>query len=66
MIGSATGGKAGQSAVIGGAIGAVAGNLWSKRMEDKRQAMERASAGTGIQVAKTADKYREALQRLTG
>jgi outer membrane protein OmpA-like peptidoglycan-associated protein len=55
VIGSATGGKAGQSAVIGGAIGAVAGNLWSKRMEDKRQAMERASAGTGIQVAKTAD-----------
>ena len=55
VIGSATGGSAGQSAVIGGAIGAVAGNLWSKRMEDKRQAMERASAGTGIQVAKTAD-----------
>lgn len=55
VIGSATGGRAGQSAVIGGAIGAVAGNLWSKRMEDKRQAMERASAGTGIQVAKTED-----------
>ena len=46
VLGSATGGRAGQSAVIGGAIGAVAGNLWSKRMEDKRQALERASAGT--------------------
>lgn len=55
VLGSATGGRAGQSAVIGGAVGAVAGNLWSKRMEEKRQAMERASAGTGIQVAKTAD-----------
>jgi outer membrane protein OmpA-like peptidoglycan-associated protein len=55
VIGSATGGKAGQSAVIGGALGAIAGNLWSKRMEDKRKAMEQATAGTGIEVARTAD-----------
>jgi outer membrane protein OmpA-like peptidoglycan-associated protein len=55
VLGSATGGRAGQGAVLGGAVGAVAGNLWSKRMEEKRQAMERASAGTGIQVAKTTD-----------
>lgn len=55
VIGKATGGKAGQSALIGGALGAVAGNLWSKRMEDKRVAMERASAGTGIAVERTAD-----------
>lgn len=55
VIGSATGGKAGQGAVIGGAVGAVAGNLWSKRMEDKRREMERATAGTGIEVARTAD-----------
>ncbi|MBX3638682.1 MAG: OmpA family protein, partial [Rubrivivax sp.] len=54
-IGAATGGKAGQGAVIGGAVGAVAGNLWSKRMEDKRREMERATAGTGIEVARTAD-----------
>ncbi|MBX3602067.1 MAG: OmpA family protein [Rubrivivax sp.] len=54
-IGAATGGKAGQGAVIGGAVGAVAGNLWSKRMEDKRREMERATAGTGIEVACTAD-----------
>ena len=40
-------------ALIGGAIGAVAGNLWSKRMEDKRAAMERATAGTGIEVQRS-------------
>jgi outer membrane protein OmpA-like peptidoglycan-associated protein len=55
VIGAATGGSAGQSAVIGGAVGAVAGNLWSKNMEDKRKAMETATAGTGIEVARTQD-----------
>jgi outer membrane protein OmpA-like peptidoglycan-associated protein len=55
VLGSATGGKAGQSAVIGGAIGAVAGNLWSKHLEDKRKALATASAGTGIEVDRTAD-----------
>jgi outer membrane protein OmpA-like peptidoglycan-associated protein len=55
VIGAATGGKAGTGAAVGGAVGAVAGNLWSKRMEDKRVAMERATAGTGIEVARTAD-----------
>jgi outer membrane protein OmpA-like peptidoglycan-associated protein len=52
-IGSATGGKAGQSAVVGGAIGAVVGNLWSKRMEDKREAVAKAAAGTGVEVVRT-------------
>lgn len=55
IIGSATGGKPGQSAAIGAAVGAVGGNLWSKRMEDKRKAMEQATAGTGISVERTAD-----------
>ena len=55
LIGAATGGSAGQSAVIGGGVGAVAGNLWSKNMEDKRKAMEAATAGTGIEVARTQD-----------
>jgi outer membrane protein OmpA-like peptidoglycan-associated protein len=55
VIGSITGGSAGQGALIGGAIGAVAGNLWSKRMEDKREALAKASAGTGIEVARTGD-----------
>lgn len=55
VIASATGGKAGTGAVAGAAIGAIGGNLWSKRMEEKQRAMERATAGTGIEVAKTAD-----------
>ena len=55
LLGSATGGKAGTGAVAGAAVGAIAGNLWSKRMEDKRVAMERATAGTGIDVVKTQD-----------
>lgn len=55
VLGSITGGKAGTGAVIGGAAGAVAGNLWSKRMEDKRRAMEQATAGSGVQVARTGN-----------
>ena len=55
VLGKATGGKAGTGAVIGGVVGAVGGNLWSKRMEDKRREMERATAGTGIDVARTPD-----------
>jgi outer membrane protein OmpA-like peptidoglycan-associated protein len=55
VLGSATGGKGATGAVIGGAIGAVAGNVWSKKMEDKRVAMERATQGTGIEVARTPD-----------
>jgi outer membrane protein OmpA-like peptidoglycan-associated protein len=55
IIGSVTGGSAGRGAVIGGAVGAVAGNLWSKRMEEKRAALARASEGTGVEVARTAD-----------
>jgi outer membrane protein OmpA-like peptidoglycan-associated protein len=55
VISAATGGKAGTGAVAGGVVGAVAGNLWSKRMEDKRKAMEKATQGTGVSVARTAD-----------
>jgi outer membrane protein OmpA-like peptidoglycan-associated protein len=55
VIGSATGGSAGTGAVIGGALGAVAGNLWSKNMEEKRVAMEKATQGTGVTVARTTD-----------
>ena len=55
VLSSATGGRAGTGAVVGGALGAVAGNLWSKRMEDKRAAMEQATAGTGIDVSRTND-----------
>jgi len=55
ILSSATGGKAGTGAVLGGAVGAIAGNQWSKRMEEKRQAMEQASRGTGVEVTRTAD-----------
>jgi outer membrane protein OmpA-like peptidoglycan-associated protein len=55
VIGAATGNNAGRGAVIGAGVGAIAGNLWSKRMEDKRRAMAAASAGTGIEVARTED-----------
>jgi outer membrane protein OmpA-like peptidoglycan-associated protein len=55
VLSKATGGNAATGAVVGGAIGAVAGNLWSKRMEEKRTEMQRATQGTGIDVAKTQD-----------
>ncbi|MEY4560918.1 MAG: hypothetical protein RLZZ618_195 [Pseudomonadota bacterium] len=55
VISSATGGKAGTGAVVGGALGAIAGNLWSKRQEDRRQALEQASRGTGVDVTRTDD-----------
>jgi outer membrane protein OmpA-like peptidoglycan-associated protein len=55
VLSSATGGKAGTGAVAGAAVGAIAGNLWSKRMEEKKRAMEQATAGTGIEVAKTPE-----------
>lgn len=55
ILSAATGGKAGTGAIIGGALGAVAGNVWSKRMEEKRQAMEAATKGTGVEVTRTPD-----------
>jgi outer membrane protein OmpA-like peptidoglycan-associated protein len=55
VLGGVTGHSAGKGAVIGGAVGAVAGNLWSKRMEDKQRALAQASAGTGVDVARTTD-----------
>jgi len=55
IISSSTGGKAGTGAVVGGLAGAVAGNLWSKHMQDKQRALEKATQGTGIEVAQTAD-----------
>ncbi|HET7060823.1 MAG TPA: OmpA family protein [Nitrosospira sp.] len=52
----------GKGADIGGAPGAVpaapaasVGNVWSRRMEEQKKAMEQATAGTGVQVVKTAD-----------
>lgn len=55
VLSSATGGKAGTGAVVGGIAGAVAGNIWSKRMENQKQAMEQATQGTGVEVTRTSD-----------
>jgi outer membrane protein OmpA-like peptidoglycan-associated protein len=59
IIGAATGGggsgRATRGAVLGAAAGAVAGNVWSRHMEQQRQAMEQATRGTGVQVSQTAD-----------
>ncbi|HET7527481.1 MAG TPA: OmpA family protein [Burkholderiaceae bacterium] len=57
VVGGVSGGtdRAVKGAAIGAAVGAVAGNLWSRHMEDKRTQMERATQGTGIDVARTQD-----------
>ncbi|TFW30286.1 OmpA family protein [Massilia horti] len=48
-------GRAAGGAVIGAAAGAVIGNVWSRHMEQQKQAMEQATRGTGVQVSQTAD-----------
>ncbi|MDE2502884.1 MAG: OmpA family protein [Burkholderiales bacterium] len=57
VLGGLVGGRNGAQtgALLGGAAGAVGGNIWSKKMEQKRLAMEQATQGTGVQVARTAD-----------
>ncbi len=55
VISRGTGGNAGTGAVIGGAVGAVVGNIWSKKQEERKQQMERATQGTGVEVTRTAD-----------
>ncbi|MCL4699809.1 MAG: OmpA family protein, partial [Burkholderiaceae bacterium] len=54
-IGGATGNSAGRGAVLGGAVGAIAGNVWSRRMEQKREALERSTSGSGVAVERTQD-----------
>lgn len=59
IVGASTSGGGGKrtagGAAIGAAAGAVIGNIWSKRMEQQKQAMEQATRGTGVQVSQTAD-----------
>lgn len=57
VLGGVFGGRDGVAAgaAIGGAAGAVGGNVWSRRMEEKQRAMEQATQGTGVQVARTSD-----------
>lgn len=59
-IGAVTaGGNRGRStatgAAIGAGVGAIGGYIWSTRMEQQKQEMEQATAGTGIEVERTAD-----------
>lgn len=44
-----------QGALIGAGLGAAGGYVWSRNMQEKRAAMERATAGTGVSVTQTAD-----------
>lgn len=56
-VGAVAGGLIGdgKGAVIGAGLGALGGYGWSKYMENKREQMQRATAGTGVQVTQTAD-----------
>lgn len=54
LAGAAIGDSKG-GAAVGGALGALGGYIWSKNMADKKAAMERATAGTGVAVTQTAD-----------
>nr|WP_323054894.1 OmpA family protein [Dechloromonas sp. A34] len=42
-------------AVIGGALGAGGGYLWSQRMQEQKASMEQATQGSGVRVSQTAD-----------
>jgi len=53
--GGHTGRSAATGAAIGAGIGAAGGYIWSKRMEKQKADMERATAGTGIEVQQTQD-----------
>jgi outer membrane protein OmpA-like peptidoglycan-associated protein len=58
VIGAVAGqilGRDTKSTAIGAGLGALGGYVWSKSMEDKKRAMEQATAGTGTVVTQTAD-----------
>ncbi len=58
VIGAVAGqilGRDSKSTAIGAGLGALGGYVWSKQMEDKKRAMETATAGTGTVVTQTAD-----------
>ncbi|MET4579761.1 OmpA family protein [Ottowia thiooxydans] len=56
-IGAVAGGLIGDGggAAIGAGVGALGGYAWSRYMENKKAEMQRATAGTGVQVTQTQD-----------
>jgi len=54
VAGAAIGGDA-RGAAIGGLVGAAGGYVWSRHMQEKKLAMERATMGSGVQVSQTPD-----------
>jgi outer membrane protein OmpA-like peptidoglycan-associated protein len=54
VAGAVIGGDA-RGAAIGAGVGAVSGYAWSRYMENKKAEMQRATAGTGVQVTQTPD-----------
>ena len=47
VAGAAIGGNT-RGAVVGAGLGALGGYVWSQQMEQRKQAMERATVGTGV------------------
>lgn len=47
--------KRGRGALIGAGVGAAGGYIWSRHMEQKKAAMERATMGSGVAVVQTPD-----------
>lgn len=54
LAGAAIGDSRG-AAVVGAGVGALGGYIWSTQMAQKKAAMEKATAGTGVAVTQTAD-----------
>lgn len=54
LAGAAIGGDT-RGAVVGGLLGAAGGYVWSRHMQEKKLAMERATMGSGVQVTQTPD-----------
>ena len=57
VLGAITGGgkSATTGAVLGAGAGALGGYVWSKKMQEQKAAMEKATAGTGVAVSQTPD-----------